>query len=778
MSKLVVLELGEGDFEQHGFPVTLRITEDGKNSEINITGKLPPDPQVEESYVLWHSRYRRLGRLRSPMRLEDENTQITNIGDHICNPIDECKEAGQILSNTLNSWLKSSSFTTIREKFLQKNKPDEEIRIILQTDDSLLRKLPWSEWELLTKYKKAEIAFSPRNYEKRKVANIKNKRQIKILAILGNSKNIDFEKDREILKVQLPDANIEFLVEPTRKQIDDQLREQGWDILFFAGHSESKDDSNEGWIKINKTDSLNIKDLRNTLNYAIEKGLSLAIFNSCDGLGLAAELSAMQIPQIIVMRESIPDVVAHEFLKYFLKAFARTHSLYLAVREGRERLQNLDEQFPCASWLPVIFQNPTYQPLIWVPRSYAPRFLMIMAASVVVASLVLRIRHLGWLQPLELKAYDQMMQLRPHEEIDPRILVVEVNKRYIDAQDKKERGEFSLSHTKLVQVINELNKHQPLVIGLDMYRDLSPLSDVKPTADLEKLFENEKLFTVCEVNNTKEGNLVGTPPAPFIPLESLGFSDVVFDSAVNPDSKIKMICRHLLFMNPDSSSRCTAHNSFNWQLAEYYLGTKRKIKPQQISNTELQLGEAHFKKLASNAGGYQGLDNRGFQILLNYRYGKNFANSITVTDLLRGVSPDFIKDKIILIGVTDSAVPDDFQTPYGTQIPGVFLHAQMVSQLISAALGERPLLGVWSWWADGLWICGWSFVGGLIVWRIWGAVPVGVAITVAIAILSGSCFLLFVGGNWVPFVPSLLTLASSSGILICYSLYKKSTINT
>ncbi len=459
MSKLVVVELGEGDFEQHGFPVTLRITEDRKNSEINITGKLPPDPQVEESYVLWHSRYRRLGRLRSPMRLEDENTQITNIGDHICNPIDECKEAGQILSNTLNSWLKSSSFTTIREKFLQKNKPDEEIRIILQTDDSLLRKLPWSEWELLTKYKKAEIAFNPRNYEKRKVANIKNKRQIKILAILGNSKNIDFEKDREILKVQLPDANIEFLVEPTRKQIDDQLREQGWDILFFAGHSESKDDSNEGWIKINKTDSLNIKDLRNTLNYAIEKGLSLAIFNSCDGLGLAAELSAMQIPQIIVMRESIPDVVAHEFLKYFLKAFARTHSLYLAVREGRERLQNLDEQFPCASWLPVIFQNPTYQPLIWVPRSYAPRFLMIMAASVAVASLVLGIRHLGWLQPLELKAYDQMMQLRPHEEIDPRILVVEVNKRDIDAQDKKERGEFSLSHTKLVQVINELNKH-------------------------------------------------------------------------------------------------------------------------------------------------------------------------------------------------------------------------------------------------------------------------------------------------------------------------------
>ncbi|MEA5573479.1 CHASE2 domain-containing protein [Calothrix sp. UHCC 0171] len=793
MSKLVVLELGEGDLQQQGFPVRLRIMEDGKPAEISITGKLPPNPQVEESYVLWRSRYKHYLRSGSATRLDDEKNQITNIGecDRPLNPIDDCKEAGQVLIDALNDWLKSSSFISIREKFLRKIRTDEEIKIIVQTDNFLFRKLPWSKWELLAEYKNAEIAFSPRNYEPPKVGNIKKKRKIQVLAILGDSADINIEKDRQILKRELPDAKIEFLEKPTRTQINDKLQEESWDILFFAGHSESKSNFNRGLIKINETDSLNLKDLRDTLSKAIAKGLSLAIFNSCDGLGLAAELSTMQIPQMIVMQEPIPDVVAHKFLKCFLKAFARTHSLYLAVREARKSLQILEnglgkdvdlqnQQFPCASWLPVIFQNPAYQPLSWVPYRYTPTLRSLIATSLAVASLVLGVRHLGLLQSLELKAYDQMMQLRPDEGIDPRILVIKVDKRDIDAQDNKEKGEFSLSNANLVKVINELNEHQPRVIGLDMYRDFSPLSKVKPTADLKKLFESENLLATCEVENPERvSGSVGTPPPPFISTERLGFSDVAFDSAT-PGSGIKIIRRHLLFMNPKSSSRCQAHNSLSWQLAEYYLDTEKNISPKQISKTELKLEKAHFQQLPSHAGGYQHLDNGGFQILLNYRNRnpEKFAKSFSVTELLTGYVPHSdIKDKIILVGVTDPPVPDDFQTPYGTPIRGVFLHAQMVSQIISAALGERPLLGVWSWWGDGLWICGWSFVGGLIIWRIRDAIPLGVGITLAIVILYGSCFLLFVKGYWVPFVPSLLTLAGSSAILICYSLYKKSTIN-
>ena len=92
----------------------------------------------------------------------------------------------------------------------------------------------------------------------------------------------------------------------------------------------------------------------------------MAIFNSCDGLGLAWELQKLQIPQVIVMGEPVPDHVAQEFLKYFLIPFAKGQSFYLAVREARERLQGLEDQFPCASWLPVICQNPLVKPPTWL----------------------------------------------------------------------------------------------------------------------------------------------------------------------------------------------------------------------------------------------------------------------------------------------------------------------------------------------------------------------------------------------------------------------------
>lgn len=769
MSKLVVLELGEGDFEQQGFPVTLQIAEEGKSVSTKITGRLPPAPQVEQSYKHWQLSYRRLG---LPMRLDDDDAQITNIGDFR----DDCQEAGKILSDTLNDWLKSNSFTAIREEFLQKIKPDEKIRILLQTDEHLLQKLPWSLWELLKYYKNAEIALSPRQYKLPVPTKSKKKRKIKILAILGDSKGIDVENDQEMLKQELPDANIDFLVEPDRKELTDKLWGQGWDILFFAGHSGRQFDSSKSRIKINQTESLSIEDLKNALNKAIDKGLSLAIFNSCDGLGLAAELSAMQIPQMIVMRESILDIVAHEFLKHFLKAFARDQSLYLAVREARERLQGLEGESPCASWLPVIFQNPACQPFNWVPRRYAPKLQTVMVASVVVASLVVGVRHLGWLQPLELKAYDQMMQLRPEEGPDDRILVVEVTQRDILDQDAA-RGSSSLTSSTLTRLLEEINKHQPQAIGLDIYLDLS--AGTKPNADLEKLFqENENLFAVCKVNNPKNSDTGGISPAAFIPKKNLGFSDVLLDF----DGVLR---RHLLYIEANSSSPCTAKSALSWELAIQYLKHTRGIEPESTLEGDELLGNARLKALSRNAGGYQTFGNNSsdnkkldyptYQILLNYRYPTGdkvpskvpkVADCVNVNSILNQENyvPKLVKDRIVLIGVTDpkfdrpDGTPDEISTPYGAKMRGVYIHAQMVSQLISAALGDRPLLGVWSWWADGLWICCWSFVGGLIVWRIWGLIPVVLTTVVAIVILYGSCFFLFLQGLWVPFLPSVLAL--------------------
>jgi hypothetical protein len=122
-------------------------------------------------------------------------------------------------------------------------------------------------------------------------------------------------------------------VEPQPEKLNDQLWEKGWDILFFAGHSSSQ---KKGQLQLNQTDSLTLEQLRYALKKAIAQGLKLAIFNSCDGLGLAHDLADLHIPQVIVMREPVPDRVAQEFLRHFLARF-QGDSLYILRCEKHEK---------------------------------------------------------------------------------------------------------------------------------------------------------------------------------------------------------------------------------------------------------------------------------------------------------------------------------------------------------------------------------------------------------------------------------------------------------
>ena len=137
--------------------------------------------------------------------------------------------------------------------------------------------------------------------------------------------------------------------------------------MFFAGHSQTEGETGRIYLNEDSTNnSLTMEQLQASLKTAIANGLKLAVFNSCDGLGLANTLEKLHIPTIIVMREPVPNRVAQEFFKHFLSAFALSNlSLNLSVRQARKRLQILEANFPGASWLPVICQNPAVEPPNW-----------------------------------------------------------------------------------------------------------------------------------------------------------------------------------------------------------------------------------------------------------------------------------------------------------------------------------------------------------------------------------------------------------------------------
>jgi CHASE2 domain-containing sensor protein len=143
--------------------------------------------------------------------------------------------------------------------------------------------------------------------------------------------------------------------------------------------------------------------------------------------------------------------------------------------------------------------------------------------------------------------------------------------------------------------------------------------------------------------------------------------------------------------------------------------------------------------------------------------------------LSRILAQDFdrtaIQDRIILIGAAHQKTKDFWLTPFSQstpdKIPGVFLQAQMVSQIISAVLDQRPLLWTWNGWIDLVWIASWSLLSGGILWRLRSPLIQIIAIATGSGILYLLCFGVFIQGGWIPFVPSLLTLIlTGSGVVI------------
>jgi len=367
MSQRAIVALGPGTVGK-GFPaVTARLEHPG-NGWMQVNGSLPPAPDIPALYRNWRLLYEALYQGRRRSGIEIESTSITHFS------ASEFSQIQQRLEQRLNQWLSAESFQPIETQLRTQLDPTGVICLAIETDDGDAWRLPWHCWDLVRlAYRRAEIIFSTSTYSPLPAARCRpsnpNPATVKLLAILGNCTGIDVEQDRQLLQ-HLPGVALTLLDEPQRRVLTEQLWASGWDILFFAGHSTSQPDATGGRLYINQHpqhNSLTMGELQEALHQAVQQGLQLAIFNSCDGLGLVRDLAAASVPLpvTIAMREPVPDVVAQEFLKYFLRAFAYGEPFYWAVRQAREQLKGIEDEYPGASWLPVVCQHPAAVPPVW-----------------------------------------------------------------------------------------------------------------------------------------------------------------------------------------------------------------------------------------------------------------------------------------------------------------------------------------------------------------------------------------------------------------------------
>ncbi|MEL6604938.1 MAG: CHASE2 domain-containing protein [Cyanobacteria bacterium J06614_10] len=755
MDKRVTLKLNSGSLIT-GFPVILQIGNEGAPATVELSGSLPAAPHLHSLYQQWQAAYRSLGQTN---RIEaNPSGYVTNVS-----LIGDCDSLSTQLTHRFNQWLQATDFRAVQNKLLERLNPADRIRFILQTDQESVQRLPWHLWEMCDRYPNLEITLSAPAYETPTTIPPRQHDSVRILAVLGHSKGLDIETDKSLLN-HLPNTSITFLQEPDRRTLNEHLwHPGGWDILFFAGHSLTQAASHSiqtrpydatqaachsgltGKLYISPTDSITIEQLKNALRKAVARGLKIALFNSCDGLGLAHALADLHISQVLVMRELVPDPVAHAFLKSFIEAFSRGEPIYLAVREAREKLQAIEDMFPCAAWLPTLYQNPAEIPPTWpsllqpslpppsthpselslvgatspAPRnlsspdtpkpSYAlpaqslPRRLLVLTFT---TALLLLLRQIGFFQRWELQSFDRLLRLRPAEMPDPRLVIITIDETDIQAQNPEDRR-GSLSDSALLQVIAQLQESQPRTIGLDIYRDFPAKTDQPDLA--AALSNQENLLAVCKSSDI-DADSEGIQPPPEVPNHRVGFSDFVKDS----DSQVR---RQLLTLTPELSSPCVAEYGLATLLALNYLS--QEDVPIGISpEGELQIGELTIQPIGPRAGSYSGIDAGGRQILLNYRNlpaPEQIANRITLTEFLQDdISAEALRDRIILIGTIANSSGDSWLTPYG-ETNGVFLQAHMTSQLISAVLNDRPLLRGFPEWGDILWVAAWAAVGSALL---------------------------------------------------------------
>ncbi|MEM9540833.1 MAG: CHASE2 domain-containing protein, partial [Cyanobacteria bacterium P01_E01_bin.42] len=206
--------------------------------------------------------------------------------------------------------------------------------------------------------------------------------------------------------------------------------------------------------------------------------------------------------------------------------------------------------------------------------------------------------------------------------------------------------------------------------------------------------------------------------------------------------------------------------SFSFLLAREYLESEDIFLKQDLLESEFErIGDTQLPYFVSNTGGYSNVRDFGVQLLLNFRNtrGKERFRTLSFRDIKnRNFDPDWIRDRIVIIGMTATSTPDfidtvaiaDLEIP--GKIRGVEFHAHATSQIISAVSDGRPLLDGWSETGEYLWIFAWAIFTIYISLSMRSSSQKLIAIGSAIFILFILSYCLLLIGWWIPVVPVLL----------------------
>ncbi len=372
---------------------------------------------------------------------------------------------------------------------------------------------------------------------------------------------------------------------------------------------------------------------------------------------------------------------------------------------------------------------------------------------------VLGLRAQGWLQPLELVAFDHYVGRMPgRQDGHSRIALVEVSE-----QDIQNLGKYPIPDGEMARAITHLSEAGARGIGIDIYRDIP----VPPgSAELEAVLTGSPRVIVPS-KFADEGHEGVGPPKVLAGSAQVGFNNMVKDE----DGKVR---RGLLYMEDGQGGMGT---SISFLLAMHYLGDEEIYpEPDPDDPSVLKLGASSFEPLVPDFGGYANVDTGGYQYPLDYRGVSDSFPTANFTDVVSGeADPELFRDRIVMIGVTAESLTDRFHIAFvsngavGVEIPGAALHGRLADQLIRQALGEtQPMRSTTALLEALMVLTAGVLAAALMLWMRtgWGLLALGLG---GLFGLYWSGWEALLGGLWLPVVPPGLAWVSSLTVVAAYS---------
>ncbi|HEY9642466.1 MAG TPA: CHASE2 domain-containing protein [Coleofasciculaceae cyanobacterium] len=520
-------------------------------------------------------------------------------------------EAETRLLYDFHRWLRQVELYDIRTKiseFSQTTNPAQtSVDLFLTCEPIELARLPWEAWEIgAATGSKIQITRIPANIRTRTAA-VKPRRRPRILAIMGDETGLSFTEDYRAVQSLSRLAEVKFVgwqkqpIEKLKTQIVEAIADpQGWDVLFFAGHS-NETQLTGGELGIAPNTSIRVSEIAPKLAIAKERGLQFALFNSCNGMSLAESLIDLGLSQVAVMREPIPNRVAQAFLVRFVQGLADHQDVQESLLHTCQWLkteQNLT--YPSAHLVPSLFCQP---PVTWfrIPlqgvrqrlRRWLPqRREAILLGGFALLSLLLPVQQALLEQRVAVQALYRQATLRADSAMPPPLLLVQIDEQSLE----KEARLRPIPRTYLAKLVNRLSRAK--VIGID-YLLYPPIPTEDPVLQ-DAMRQAAKRGTRFVMGASRDRNTRAWRQAPSIFAEtdwsrsgSMTVRGWQYVELFTPESSIPP----LAYVLAELHRRCTGSQSVNCTVSappsnvEQLFRLPSRLSPQPITSFSYQLAQ-------------------------------------------------------------------------------------------------------------------------------------------------------------------------------------------